>query len=65
MGKFLTVVFKAEWALWHYSNRSKVEAEVGLLLLFHIDVERNVEQQLSIEIKDGVVRDYWIEERRA
>ena len=51
-------------ALWHYSNKSKVETEVGLFLLFHIDVEKEVEQQLSIEIKDGVVRDYWVEESR-
>tara|TARA_R100001377_G_scaffold22753_1_gene12215 strand:- start:285 stop:644 length:360 start_codon:yes stop_codon:yes gene_type:complete len=51
-------------SLWHYSNRSKVETEVGLFLLFHIDVEREVERQLSIEIKDGVVRDYWTQESR-
>ena len=51
-------------ALWHYSNRSKVETEVGLFLLFHIDVEKEVEQQLTIEIKDGVVRDYWMQENR-
>ena len=50
--------------IWYYSNRSRVETEVGLFLLFHIDVERDVEQRLSIEIKDGVVRDYWIEESR-
>ena len=51
-------------SLWHYSNKSKVETEVGLFLLFHIDVEKEVEQQLSIEIKDGVVRDYWVQESR-
>lgn len=51
-------------ALWHYSNKSKVETEVGLFLLFHIDVEKEVEQKLSIEISDGVVRDYWVEENR-
>lgn len=51
-------------SLWHYSNRSKVETEVGLFLLFHIDVERDIEQRLSIEIHEGVVRDYWIEESR-
>ena len=51
--------------LWHYSNRSEVETEVGLFLLFHIDVEKSQESQLSIEIKDGVVADYWIEEIRS
>ena len=50
--------------LWHYNNRSKVETEVGLFLLFHIDVEKDVEQKLSIEFKDGIVRDYWLEESR-
>lgn len=51
-------------SLWRYSNRSKVETEVGLFLLFHIDVEKDVEQQLSIEIENGLVRDYWIDESR-
>lgn len=50
--------------LWHYSNKSEVETEVGLFLLFHIDVEKTKESQLSIEIKDGVVTDYWIEDSR-
>lgn len=56
--------FEDGTAIWHYSNKSKVETEVGLFLLFHIDVEKEVEQQLSIEIKDGVVSDYWVEENR-
>ncbi len=36
-----------------------METVVGLFLLFRIDVEKEVEQQLSIENKDGVVSDYW------
>ncbi len=50
--------------LWHYSNRSEVETELGLFLLFHIDVEKTKESQLSIEITDNVVTDYWIEDSR-
>jgi hypothetical protein len=50
--------------LWRYNNRSQVETEVGLFLLFHIDVEKQIEQQLNIEIKNGIVSDYWVEESR-
>lgn len=57
-----TTEFEDGSSLWRYSNRSKVETEVGLFLLFHIDVEKEVEQQLSLEIENGVVRDYWIDE---
>ncbi len=50
--------------LWHYSNKSEVETELGLFLLFHIDVEKTQESQLSIEITDNVVTDYWVEDSR-
>lgn len=59
-----TTQFEDGSELWQYSNRSKVQTEVGLFLIFHIDVEKDVEQQLSIETKDGVVRDYWVQESR-
>ncbi|MES3007581.1 MAG: hypothetical protein V4751_07410 [Pseudomonadota bacterium] len=45
--------------VWHYENNSKVETEVGLFLLFHVDVENEVERTLSVAIKEGVVTDYW------
>ncbi len=51
-------------ALWHYTRKENVDTEVGVFLLFHLDVKRDIVQQLTIEISDGVVRDYWLEESR-
>lgn len=50
--------------VWHYENTSRVDTEVGLFLLFHIDVESREEQHLAVEMKNGVVLDYWVENRR-
>ena len=50
--------------VWHYENTSKVDTEVGLFLLFHVDVESEVEKRLSVTIKEGVVTDYWTENSR-
>lgn len=50
--------------VWHYENTSKVDTEVGLFLLFHVDVESEVEKRLSITIKEGIVTDYWTENSR-
>ena len=50
----------------HIGERTLTEdTEVGLFLLFHIDVEREVRQDLSIEFSQGVVTDYWVKERRS
>ena len=51
-------------SVWHYENTSRVDTEVGLFLLFHIDVESREEQHLAVEMKDAVVSDYWVETRR-
>lgn len=51
-------------SVWRYENTSSVDTEVGLFLLFHIDVESREEQHLAVEMKDGVVSDYWVETRR-
>jgi hypothetical protein len=51
--------------VWHYENNSKVDTEVGLFLLFHVDVESEVEKKLSVAIKDGLVTDYRTESSRS
>jgi len=47
--------------VWRYSKSSKVETEVGLFLLFHVDVEKEYQEQLFIEIRDARVKDYWMQ----
>ncbi len=51
--------------VWHYENNSKLDTEVGLFLLFHVDVESEVEKKLSVAIKDGLVTDYRTESSRS
>ncbi len=51
--------------VWHYENTSRVDTEVGMFLLFHIDVESREEKRLAIEIKNGVVSDYGVESQRS
>lgn len=51
-------------AVWKYRNRSERDTEVGVFLLFSIDVEEERIETLSIEFADGVVSNYWIDEER-
>lgn len=48
--------------IWKYRNRSEKDTEVGVFLLFSVDVEAERTETLSIEFADGVVINYWIEE---
>lgn len=50
-------------SVWHYESSNRVDTEVGLFLLFHIDVDSREEKRLSIELRQGVVTDYWVENR--
>jgi hypothetical protein len=50
--------------IWKYRNRSEKDTEVGLFLVFSVDVEEERVDTLSIEFVDGVVSNYWIEEER-
>lgn len=59
-----TTAYEDGTQLWHYINSTEEDTEVGVFLLFHIDVEREVIQELAIEISQGVVTDYWVKERR-
>ncbi|MBC53634.1 MAG: hypothetical protein CMQ34_07335 [Gammaproteobacteria bacterium] len=49
--------------VWRYRNTSESESEIGLFLLFNINVERESAETLALEIRDGVVTDYWVEKR--
>ena len=50
--------------IWRYENVQKSESEVGLFLIFHVDIEREDSEMLAIEFRDGVVTDYWTESRK-
>lgn len=50
--------------IWKYRNRSEKDTEVGLFLIFSVDIEEERTETLSIEFTDGVVTNYWIEEDR-
>lgn len=50
--------------IWKYRNRSEKDTEVGLFLVFSVDVEEERVETLSIEFVDGIVSNYWIEEDR-
>lgn len=47
--------------IWKYRNRSEKDTEVGLFLLFSVDVEQERVETLSIEFVGGVVDNYWVE----
>lgn len=47
--------------IWRYENVNRTESEVGLFLLFHVDVEKEESETLAIEMRDSIVADYWIE----
>ncbi|MDT8427414.1 MAG: hypothetical protein RQ757_01460 [Pseudomonadales bacterium] len=49
--------------VWRYENSSKRETEVGIFLLFHVDVDKEKTDVLAIEMHDGIVSDYWTETR--
>lgn len=51
-------------AVWKYRNRSEKDTEVGVFLIFAVDVEEERIETLSIEFADGVVSNYWIDEER-
>jgi hypothetical protein len=51
-------------AVWKYRNRSEKDTEVGLFLVFSVDVEQERIETLSIEFDQDVVSNYWIEEDR-
>lgn len=50
--------------IWKYRNRSEKDTEVGLFLIFSVDVEEERTETLSVEFTDGIVTNYWIEEDR-
>ena len=50
--------------IWKYRNRSEKDTEVGVFLIFSVDVEEERTETLSIEFTEGLVTNYWIEEDR-
>jgi len=50
--------------IWKYRNRSEKDTEVGVFLVFSVDVEEEHVETLSIEFIDGVVSNYWVESER-
>ncbi len=50
--------------IWKYRNRSEKDIEVGVFLIFSVDIEEERTETLSIEFNNGVVTNYWIEEDR-
>ena len=50
--------------VWKYRNRSEKDTEVGVFLVFSVDVEEERIETLSIEFVDGIVSNYWIDEKR-
>lgn len=50
--------------IWKYRNRSEKDTEVGVFLVFSVDVEEERIETLSIEFVDGIVSNYWVEEER-
>ncbi|MFT4748357.1 MAG: hypothetical protein ACI9E4_000020 [Pseudohongiellaceae bacterium] len=50
--------------IWKYRNRSEKDTEVGLFLVFSVDIESERIETLSIEFVDGLVSNYWVEEDR-
>ena len=50
--------------IWRYENVKQSESEVGLFLIFHVEIEKEDSEMLAIEFRDGVVTDYWTESHR-
>lgn len=47
--------------IWRYVNTRSKETEIGMFLLFNIDVSSDEEETLVIVVRDGVVTDHWVE----
>lgn len=47
--------------VWRYVNSRSKDTEVGLFLLFNIDVSRDEEETLVIVVREGIVVDHWVE----
>lgn len=47
--------------VWRYRNTRSKETEIGMFLLFNIDVSSDEEDTLVIVVRDGVVADHWVE----
>ncbi len=47
--------------VWRYKNVSERDTRIGILLLLHMNVERERHKYLHVEFKDDVVIDYWME----
>ncbi len=50
--------------IWKYRDRLEKGTEVGVFLIFSVDLEEERVETLSIEFADGIVSNYWIEEER-
>ena len=48
--------------IWKYRNIAEKDVEVGVFLIFSVDIEEERIETLSIEFSNGVVSNYWIEE---
>jgi hypothetical protein len=48
--------------VWRYRNSRSKETEVGMFLLFNIDVSTDEEETLVIVIRDELVVDHWVEQ---
>ena len=48
--------------IWKYRNVSELDFELGVFLVFSIDLEEERVETLSIEFREGVVTNYWIEQ---
>ena len=47
--------------VWRYVNSRSEETEIGMFLLFNIDVSSDEEETLVVVVRDGVVADHWVE----
>ena len=50
--------------IWKYRNRSEKDTEVGLFLVFSVDIEEERTETLSLKFTDGLVTNYWIAKDR-
>ncbi|MDP2283843.1 MAG: hypothetical protein Q8L06_06860 [Pseudohongiella sp.] len=47
--------------VWRYRNTRSKETEIGMFLLFNIDVSRDEQETLVIVMRDGLVSEHWVE----
>ncbi|MDB9968543.1 hypothetical protein OAE08_02615 [Gammaproteobacteria bacterium] len=50
--------------IWKYRNCSEKDTEVGLFLVFSVDIEEERTETLSLKFTDGLVTNYWIAKDR-